>query len=157
MHVWRATLDDVLAHYLGEPPTGFEKGPHGKPRLVGDQAWLRFNLSHSGEVTLVAVARDVEVGIDVERIRPVPEMREIARRWLGRDDIADPADFFRAWTRHEAIVKALGVGLAGPAGDFTGFVAEIDAGAGYAAAVAALASDCRVTVIVYSERPPHDR
>jgi 4'-phosphopantetheinyl transferase len=149
VHVWRTTraaLNDVLAHYLGAPPDRFEKGPHGKPRLAGDQAWLRFNLSHSGEVALVGVARDVEVGIDVERIRPVPEMRAIARRWLGRDDLADPAEFFRAWTRHEAMLKALGVGLSGPVGDFAGFVAEIDAGAGCAAAVAVLAPACRVIV-----------
>jgi 4'-phosphopantetheinyl transferase len=107
---------------------------------------LRFNLSHSGDVTLVAVARDTEVGVDVERIRPVIEMQAIARRWLGRDDIADEPEFFRVWTRHEAMVKALGIGLSGTAGSFDGFVAEIDAGAGYAAAVAVLAPDCRIII-----------
>jgi len=107
---------------------------------------LRFNLSHSGDVTLVAVARDSEVGVDVERIRPVIEMHSIARRWLGRDDIADEPEFYRVWTRHEAMVKALGVGLSGTAEGFTGTVAEIDAGAGYAAAVAVLAVNCRVIV-----------
>lgn len=114
--------------------------------MAGKDGWLRFNLSHSGDVTLVAVARDSEVGVDVERIRPVIEMRAIARRWLGRDDIADEQEFFRVWTRHEAMVKALGVGLSGTAEAFTGTVAEIDAGAGYAAAVAVLAADCRVLV-----------
>ena len=107
---------------------------------------MRFNLSHSGDVTLIAVARDSEVGVDVERIRPVIEMHAIARRWLGRDDIADEQEFFRVWTRHEAMVKALGVGLSGTAEAFTGMVAEIDAGAGYAAAVAVMAADCRVIV-----------
>ena len=107
---------------------------------------MRFNLSHSGDVTLVAVARDSEVGVDVERIRPVIEMRAIARRWLGRDDMADEREFLRAWTRHEAMLKALGVGLSGKAEGFTGTVSEIDAGMGYAAAVAVLAADCRVIV-----------
>ncbi len=127
-------------------PERFEKGPHGKPRLAGDWAWLRFNLSHSGQLALVAVARDVEVGVDVERIRPLREMHSIARRWLGLDDIADESEFFRAWTWHEAVVKALGVGLSGSAEGFTGYAAAVDAGAGYAAAVAVLAADCRVIV-----------
>ena len=143
VHVWRArrgvALGEILARYLGRVPGRFEKGPHGKPRLAGENGWLRFNLSHSGDVTLIAVARDVEVGVDVERIRPVIEMHAIARRWLGRDDIADEREFFRAWTRHEAMVKALGVGLSGAAESFDGFVAEIDAGPGYAAAAAVLA------------------
>lgn len=147
VHVWRANraaLLDILAHYLGGPPEGFDQGPHGKLRLRGAQAWLRFNLSHSGELTLIAVARDAEVGIDVERIRPAPEMQAIARRWLGRDDISGQTEFFRAWTRHEAMVKALGVGLAGPVAGFAGFVTELDAGPAHAAAVAVLAPACRV-------------
>ena len=110
---------------------------------------MRFNLSHSGDVTLVAVARDSEVGVDVERIRPVIEMREIARRWLGRDDVADEQEFFRAWTRHEAMVKALGVGLSGTAERFDGFVADNDAGAGYAAAVAVLAPEIKCVSLVW--------
>jgi len=110
---------------------------------------LRFNLSHSGDVTLIAVARDSEVGVDVERIRPVIEMRTIARRWLGRDDIAGEQEFFRAWTRHEAMVKALGVGLSGAAESFDGVVAEIDAGPGYAAAVAVLAPEIKCVSLVW--------
>jgi 4'-phosphopantetheinyl transferase len=104
--------------------------------VAGDHSWLRFNLSHSGDVLLVALARDVEVGVDVERIRPVPEMQTIARRWLGLDVVANEREFFEAWTRHEAKLKALGMGLSGKADDFTGIVSAIDAGPGYAAAVA---------------------
>ena len=110
---------------------------------------MRFNLSHSGDVTLIAVARDSEVGVDVERIRPVIEMHSIARRWLGRDDIAGEQEFFRAWTRHEAMVKALGVGLSGAAESFDGVVAEIDAGPGYAAAVAVLAPEIKCVSLVW--------
>lgn len=80
-------------------------------------------------------------------------MHSIARRWLRSGEITGEREFFRVWTRHEAVVKALGVGLSGSAEGFTGFVAEVDTGAGYAAAVAVMAPDCRVVVRDWPPNP----
>jgi 4'-phosphopantetheinyl transferase len=119
----------------------------GKPYLP-DVPWLKFNLSHSGELALVAVARDVEVGVDVEQIRPMHQMEAIADRFFPPSEAAEllqtpepelQPEFFRRWTRIEAVLKARGVGLYGAGtevvGDWT--IEPIDAGPGYAAAVAA--------------------
>lgn len=131
VHVWRADLSGggairplhrVLARYLDIPPEAIEleAGPHGKPRLKGE-ARLRFNLSHSAGLAVVAVALEREVGIDVERIDPKRDALALARRALPREDAdavaaAAPAErpqvFYAAWARHEAIVKCLGTGLA---------------------------------------------
>ena len=72
LHVWRLApaadaLHRVLAVYLGEDPARIrlETGAQGKPRLADPQGQLRFNLSHSGEIALVAVSGEAEVGVDV--------------------------------------------------------------------------------------------
>jgi hypothetical protein len=130
LHVWRlpsspAPLRQVLATYLGEEPAQIEleAGPHGKPRLAGPGR-LRFNLSHSGELALVAVSARLEVGADVQRLKP--------RRGES---------FQRRWARHEAHVKCLGTGLLRARGASLEPVAveSVDVGPGYAAAVAARA------------------
>jgi 4'-phosphopantetheinyl transferase len=120
--------------------TRFARGEHGKPYLAGSR--LRFSLSHSGEVALVAVALDVEVGVDVERVRENVEGAALARRFLPAEEAAaverEPSSFFRYWTRREAYVKALGVGIRGLgmaiAAGYS--ITDMDAGEGYAAAVA---------------------
>ena len=95
---------------------------HGKPHLAG-RPDLDFNLSHSGELALIAVTRGRRVGVDVERVRPRTDVLAIARgslstrehqaiESLGTDDARRTA-FFRCWTRKEAYLKGLGVGLAG--------------------------------------------
>jgi hypothetical protein len=128
LHLWRlpasaGALRRVLAVYLNEEPEQIrlEQGEHGKPRLAGPQGELRFNLSHSGEIALVAVSGEREVGIDVQRMRP---KREEA--------------FYRDWACHEAHVKCLGAGLLGarplPADPVA--VGPVEVGPGYAAAVA---------------------
>ncbi|HEX4753952.1 MAG TPA: 4'-phosphopantetheinyl transferase superfamily protein, partial [Solirubrobacterales bacterium] len=97
-------------------------------------------------LALVAIAPGgVEVGIDVERLRPRRDLVRLAARWLPPADAeaiaaAPPTErerlFYAAWTRHEARVKCTGVGLAGPAPgpEVRAWPIEIDAG--YAAAVA---------------------
>src|SRR5206468_1046470 len=98
-------------------------GEWGKPALAGAHAGcgVAFNLTHSGAVALIAVARDRLVGIDVERVRAMPAAVAIARRVLGGGVVATiqslegPARdhaFLRAWTVHEACIKALGRGIA---------------------------------------------
>ena len=120
----RAALRGILAGYLGESDPQLVAAPSGKPGLATAPERLSFNLSHSGGLALIAVAPgDVEVGVDVERIRPRRDLARLAARWLPAADatavVAAPpeereAAFYAAWTRHEARVKCTGAGLAGP-------------------------------------------
>jgi 4'-phosphopantetheinyl transferase len=143
----RWALRGVLARYLGQAPGAIEIEPTetGKPRLAGSAGRLEFNLSHSGELALVAVARAGAVGVDVERVEPDRDLLALAERALRVDAAravkdADPAArgeiFYREWTRHEARLKCLGVGLAGADSGVAVDTADLDPGPGYAAAVA---------------------
>ncbi|HEV2726651.1 MAG TPA: hypothetical protein VGV34_00060 [Solirubrobacterales bacterium] len=131
LHVWRlaasaTALREVLAVYLGEDPEliRLEKGEHGKPRLADSPRRLEFNLSHSGELALVAVSGEHEVGVDVERVRP------------KRGEA-----FYRRWACHEAHVKCLGTGLLRARRVPLELVAvkPIEVAPGYAAAIAVAA------------------
>lgn len=143
----RWALRRVLARYLGHPAPeiALEPGENGKPQLANRSSGLRFNLSHSSDLALVAIAPDREVGVDVEQIEPVRDLLALAERALAPDAVAEiraapPADrphaFYRAWTRHEARVKCLGIGLGGRDGGEPVALADLEIGPGYTAAVA---------------------
>jgi len=117
-------LREILGHCLGAEPShlAFENGPHGKPRLSGTclAGDLRFNMSHSEDVALYALARGCEVGIDVEVIRQDLEVQELARQFLSASEAAAldalpeserPAGFVDFWVLKEAWSKAMGCGL----------------------------------------------
>jgi len=119
--VRRALRRWVLARYLGADPATivFTAGTHGKPELA-DEGDLRFSESESCGLALIAVARGAEVGVDVERVRPVNGAEQIVERFgtpaereayerLGPED--RHRGFLRWWTAKEALVKALGSGL----------------------------------------------
>ncbi|HEX7290534.1 MAG TPA: 4'-phosphopantetheinyl transferase superfamily protein [Conexibacter sp.] len=122
----RATLRRLLAAYADADPRElrFDEGPHGKPRLAGERR-LRFNLSHSGDVALIAVAWDHDVGVDVELPRRTVDHAAIARRVLTAAEadrvasIEDPGEreraFLQAWVRWEAVLKCRGTGIGGAA------------------------------------------
>lgn len=123
--VARGGLRMILGEYLGVDPGEVEIGrsERGKPRLTRDGTGLRFSLSRSGELALCAVAWDREVGVDVERLRPIADALEIAEHFFSererqalrrRDDERRQRAFFRVWTRKEAWLKACGVGLTLP-------------------------------------------
>jgi len=125
----RAFLRQVLAVYLkiGASEVRFRTTSYGKPELAGSSD-LRFNLSHSEGVAVIAIVRGREVGIDVERIRDELNALELADRffsapevtWLRSLPIADrSSSFFACWTAKEAYVKAHGEGLALPLSDFS--------------------------------------
>jgi 4'-phosphopantetheinyl transferase len=116
----RWALRGALARYLqrGLAEIELEVGTHGKPALAEPSQSLRFNLSHSGDRALIAIVRGREVGIDVQR--------------LG----SRPAGFYADWTRREAIAKCHGVGLWSSLPDSAVAVSQIDAGGGFAAAIA---------------------
>lgn len=123
----RAALRKILARYLRTSARDlfFIAGPHGKPELEGHA--LSFNVSHAGDYALIAVTRRLAVGIDIERISPSRSSAEIAARFFSPAEQAalaacpesdrTPA-FFRIWTRKEAVIKALGDGLACPLASF---------------------------------------
>jgi 4'-phosphopantetheinyl transferase len=124
----RGLLRHLLGGYLGLDPARLRLryGPWGKPSLAEDEG-LRFNVSHSGGRALLAFAWRLDVGVDVERIRPVPEAEDLARRYFSPREGADllrlaegerQAAFFRCWTRKEAFVKATGDGLSRPLAAF---------------------------------------
>lgn len=123
--VWRIRDEDwrpVLARYAGLPADALPLLPdaYGKPRLAAPAA-PGFNLSHSGGVVLLAIARGVDPGIDVEALRPRPRALQLAQRYFTAAEAAVLArlpegdrqqTFYRLWTAKEAVLKALGRGLA---------------------------------------------
>jgi len=142
----RRALRKVLSGYLGEPPEeiAIELGGNDKPRLEGESG-LEFNLSHSGDLALIAVSQRRPVGIDVEKIEPARDLLALAERALGPEDLARvrsaasnerPAVFYESWVRHEARLKCLGAGLTDPVPDVPMQVQTLDVAPGYAAAVA---------------------
>lgn len=119
--VGQGVLRVLLSRYSSQPPNRlrFEYGPRGKPSLV-DNPDLHFNVSHSHERAVVAVARKGRLGVDIERLRELADADDIARRFFSRLEAANylsvPGEqrqraFFNCWTRKEAFVKALGEGL----------------------------------------------
>ncbi len=129
----RGALRTILGGLTGVPgpSLSFRAGPGGKPILPGlgpDSAppW-RFNVTHSGEMALIAVSRATELGVDVEQTRPIQQAERIVQSYFTADEVAEffkydeegrAAAFIRGWTRKEAVVKAQGVGLAGLATEF---------------------------------------
>ena len=126
--VARGALRFVLGRYMNRSPEDihFGYGAHGKPELV-DMPDLQFNLSHAGDVALIAVARERALGVDVEPVRALPDADAIVGRFFSPLEVAvyrslpepaRPEAFFTCWTRKEAFIKALGDGLTFPLGDF---------------------------------------
>lgn len=125
--VRRAALRIILSSYLRAEPRElrFESGPQGKPRLAGEFAGkaLEFSMTHSQGMALLAVGAGQRIGIDLECVRPLPDLDRLLSLCLspaeisGLDaaDLLDPLDrFYRYWTCKEACLKAIGIGLSRP-------------------------------------------
>ncbi len=123
--VARAALRQLLGAYLGVAPTALRLAYSalGKPYLVEPVASLAFNLAHSGELALVAVAWERRVGVDVELMRDdLQYMTMMTEIFTAREQqalVALPEGqrlraFFDGWTRKEAYLKARGDGLSLP-------------------------------------------
>ncbi|MCC6972197.1 MAG: hypothetical protein IT434_18445 [Phycisphaerales bacterium] len=141
----RAALRRILGDCLAMAPcdVAFEAGGSGKLRLApGAPLDLRFSVSRSGGFALIALRLSAEVGVDLEPVREGVRGAEIARDILGEE--LGGGDFFRLWTRREALAKACGRGIASPLRDedrarFT--VRDCDVLPGFAAAVASEGRD----------------
>ena len=130
--VAHAFLRRLLAAYVGVPPREIvlASGAYGKPHLVAraGSSDLRFNLSHSRGCALVALTGGCEVGVDIESMQPMDDADLIAKQFFSPSEqvalAALPthlkhAAFYRCWSRKEAFIKVLGLGLAMPLDTFT--------------------------------------
>ena len=129
--VARGTLRSILSRYITIYPghLRFHSNQYGKPCLAPEFSThlLNFNLSHSASMALYAITRNVEIGIDVERVRSDFEYEEVAERFFSASDVAGlrliPTEqrleaFYNCWTRKEAYIKANGKGLSLPLDSF---------------------------------------
>ncbi|HEX5234119.1 MAG TPA: 4'-phosphopantetheinyl transferase superfamily protein [Silvibacterium sp.] len=127
--VCHANLRVLLAGYCRSAPQeiAFEANEFGKPALREPAGFgtLRFNLSHSENMAILAVTRVGEIGADVEHIRPIEV--DVAEAHFSKGELAELqtlaetewlAGFFNCWTRKEAILKAEGCGLNLPLAGF---------------------------------------
>jgi 4'-phosphopantetheinyl transferase len=127
--IGRGLLRLLLGHILSTPAKElqFEYNEFGKPRIAGRGLPIQFNLSHSGELVLIAMSLGRAVGIDVEMIRTNLDMDELAARFFSDAECKNMASlpastqckaFFACWTRKEAYLKAQAVGLSLPLHQF---------------------------------------
>lgn len=128
----RATVRRILGKRLNLSPRTikFQYGSHGRPE-VREAPELSFNLSHSGDRALLAVADGIDIGVDIERLRRGLHWRAIAERVLGAGERAeleaavpgdDSARFLELWTVREAYLKAVGVGIDALGRELPGFL-----------------------------------
>jgi 4'-phosphopantetheinyl transferase len=167
-----AGLRQILHRYTGVHPAAlrFASGKSGKPYLENlSAAAPNFNLSHSGELAVVAVGNLPEIGVDIEVIRPMPDWEELARmsfhpsesEWVGATAAHRRAEaFFRVWTAKEAYIKASGRGMSHPLPSFAVVgaatqqeyvITSLELPAGYAGAVAHPPPECEVRVNWWSK------
>ncbi|HEY4120507.1 MAG TPA: 4'-phosphopantetheinyl transferase superfamily protein [Byssovorax sp.] len=129
--VTRALARTTLAAYAGLDPRAleFESNAWGRPEIALPEAAraLRFNLSNTIGLVAIAVARDIEVGVDVEDTQRRGETVAVAHRFFAESEVRDlglvpeegrRARFFDYWTLKEAYIKARGMGLAIPLEQF---------------------------------------
>ncbi|HLF66950.1 MAG TPA: 4'-phosphopantetheinyl transferase superfamily protein, partial [Gammaproteobacteria bacterium] len=124
--VGRGVLRLILSRYLKISPAEmqFGYGAQGKPCLADPSGnGLQFNLSHSHELALYAFTYHRQIGIDVEYLRPMPDLEAIAARFFAAQETETLLNlpttqqvegFFNCWTRKESYIKAIGQGLTMP-------------------------------------------
>jgi 4'-phosphopantetheinyl transferase len=128
----RSALRFLLSRYLGiaAEDIRFEYQPGGKPELTAQQnpLQLRFNVSHSAQLALIAVSAGHRLGIDIEKQRIDVDISALAERFFSTRERAGlralpeglrVAAFFACWTRKESFLKATGDGLSFPLADFS--------------------------------------
>ncbi|MCB0283487.1 MAG: 4'-phosphopantetheinyl transferase superfamily protein [Calditrichaeota bacterium] len=126
--ITKGTLKKILSRMLNTETReiAFGYNEHGKPYLESAPN-LYFNVSHSGNFGLIAITPISEIGVDVERFRHKMTREDIARRFFSKKEINDYLSldidqrlqgFFNCWTRKEAFIKAVGLGLSLPLNTF---------------------------------------
>jgi 4'-phosphopantetheinyl transferase len=124
VHLWsysghndKKTAQRLVALYaqLSIEQASWSKGEFGKPYLPEQN--LMFNLSHSGDWALLALARHISVGVDIEQHREIAKKSALIHRCFTEDESnlllsASDENLLRYWTAKEALTKAIGRGLA---------------------------------------------
>ncbi|HEY8941503.1 MAG TPA: 4'-phosphopantetheinyl transferase superfamily protein [Cellvibrio sp.] len=116
----RWLLRKVLGQYLQQAPASlvFNRSEKGKPYIANNP--LKFNLSHSGHWALLALAQEMELGVDIEQVRNSRDLLGIAENYYHPDEYAQLRQrhgdeqlrfFYQLWTLKEALLKAMGVGI----------------------------------------------
>ncbi len=124
----RGILRLLLSRYSETPPAEiiYRTNPHGKLSLPSGH--ISFNLSSSQDRIAYAFVLEQDIGVDLEQVRPLPDLVRLAERWFSPEERAGlfalPADlqpgaFFHIWTQKEAFIKARGDGLSYPLKDFS--------------------------------------
>ena len=118
--VSQGTLRILLGLYLGIEPSEGRIGRQnkGKPYSIDDPA-LHFNISNSGHICVYAFTHQNEVGIDVEHLRPLPDLDELIEKnfsvaeidYINKKSDERSSRFFRLWTIKESYLKAIGEGM----------------------------------------------
>ena len=129
--VSRGALRAILSRYLNISShiLRFDYNPYGKPSLIVGQGGntLRFNVSHSRGMALIAITKNRDIGVDLEGINPNFSCLEIAEKFfsplensvlLSLPEHLQATAFFTCWTRKEAYIKAVGKGLSIPLNQF---------------------------------------
>jgi 4'-phosphopantetheinyl transferase len=126
----------ALSQYVHQPPSAITvlrtcpicSRPHGKPRLTSGLAPIELSVSHAGDRVAVAIAWRTPIGVDVEQIRADLPVDELISQTLTPEEAKELDDlcgtgrvvcFLTYWTRKEAVVKAIGRGLAEPLRSFS--------------------------------------
>ena len=122
--VRRMALRDLLGKYLGVRAKALRllHTPHGKPVIEGQagSAGIRFSCSHSADWALIAITRGLELGVDLEQHRPMSDLADLVNasfsdheitEWMSIPEAFKIRCFFDGWSRKEAFVKAIGLGL----------------------------------------------
>jgi 4'-phosphopantetheinyl transferase len=159
--VAHAVTRRIVGDSLGAPPheLRWTHNPNGKPSLTGPYTGVEVNLSHSGDLVMVAVSARRPVGVDLQRVVPTLDCAAMARRFYPPEEATEIAAgiaggggherFAELWARKESLVKAAGArltrGLATPVAGPTPVVVDhdgpfriedLDAPDGFRAAVA---------------------
>ena len=118
----RAMAKSMVGRSLGVPASAWEwhEGPHGRPEVRDPACPVRFSVAHSAGLVVCAVARDREVGADVEDLQRRPPDPLVVTRYCSSREAADihaasqeswPSRFLSYWTLKEAYLKARGLGI----------------------------------------------
>ncbi len=121
----RAALRQLISYYLDTSPEKipFNYTEFGKPFIDIIDAPLKFNLSHANNCILIAITKNADIGIDVEEMKPEIDLLGVARLILNDNEYNKLQAlreeervfaFYRAWTRKEAFIKAIGKGFSFP-------------------------------------------
>jgi 4'-phosphopantetheinyl transferase len=125
----RGVLRNLLGSYIRLAPDRivFSYNEYGKPALYGQHSGLRFNLSHSGGIAVIAVTFERDLGVDVEQYSQCKADEGVAERYFSPRELAcfraAPESlrtriFLNCWTRKEAYIKARGMGFSIPLNSF---------------------------------------